>query len=117
MVQFGRWGAAALLGLVAAVATAAAAPADTYVRKGDQDISVVVKDGLLFCTRVKDGYEMCNGMAKQPDGTWKGKKMKHPDMPHFMSFNGTVTFMTDSLKIRGCTLGICDSEVWQKKKG
>lgn len=115
MVHFARWGAAALLGLAVAAATAGAAAADTYLRKGDQDVNVVVKDGLLYCTRLKDNYEMCNGMAKQTDGTWKGRKMKHPDMPGFMRFNGTVTFMKDSLKIQGCALGICQSEIWKKK--
>ncbi|MBI1218054.1 MAG: hypothetical protein GC186_05845 [Rhodobacteraceae bacterium] len=95
------------------------ASADTYIRKGNQDISVVVTDGKLFCTRVSDGFEMCNGMLKQPDGTWKGGHMKHPDMPGFMRFNGTVTFTpTDKptgLTIQGCALGICQSEAWPKK--
>lgn len=106
--------AAALAAVVSLGATAAAA--DIYLRKGDQEISVVKKDGALLCTRVSDGYEMCNGMTQSADGAWRGKKMKHPDMPGFMRFNGTVTFAATSLTIEGCALGMCDSEVWQKKK-
>lgn len=100
------------LGLVCA---AGAASADTYIRKGDQDISVTQKGGLLYCTRVSDGYELCNGMAQGDDGAWRGKKMKHPDMPGFMRFNGTVIIGANALKIKGCAVGMCDSEVWAKK--
>ncbi|MFC3117911.1 hypothetical protein ACFOHS_05095 [Jhaorihella thermophila] len=41
--------------------------------------------------------------------------MKHPDMPRWMSFNGTVTFSERGLRIKGCTLGICDSETWSRQ--
>ena len=103
-------------GLVAAVlACATGAVADTYLREGSQEINVVDKGGRLFCTRVSDGYEMCNGMTKQADGSWKGKGMKHPDMPKWMSFNGTVIFRTGGLSIKGCAVGMCDSEAWAKK--
>lgn len=111
----------ALAGLCATALFLAAgmASADTYVRKGDQDIAVVIKDGKLFCTRVSDGYEMCNGMEKSADGAWRGGQMKHPDMPGFMRFNGTVTFLPSDkpkeLTIKGCALGMCDSETWAKK--
>ena len=104
-------------GLAAAVFLAGAgmAGAETYVREGSQEISVVDKGGKLYCTRVSDGYEMCNGMTKQQDGSWKGKKMKHPDMPKWMSFNGTVVFTASGLSIKGCAVGMCDSEAWAKK--
>lgn len=107
-----------LTGFGAAVVVAViaqSASAEIYVRKGGQEVNVSVKDGRLFCTRVSDGYEMCNGMTEQANGSWTGRKMKHPDMPRFMSFNGTVVFMKDSLSIKGCALGFCDSETWQKK--
>ena len=96
------------------LATASAEFAETYLRNGDEEINVRVEDGLLFCTRVSDGYEMCNGMAEAGEHTWKGKKMKHPDMPGFMRFNGTVIFYADGLSIEGCALGMCDKEVWYK---
>lgn len=109
--------AAAALGLLLAAGTASAAvPGGTYLRKGDQPIAVTVKDGKLYCTRIADGYEMCNGMTAQADGSWKGGKMKHPDMPGFMRFNGTVTFTATGLNIKGCALGMCDSEAWTKQK-
>lgn len=104
--------------LAASVGSTALAMGD-YVRKGkqgDEIITVTNKGGKLFCTRKKDGFEMCHGMAKEGDA-WKGKKMKHPDMPGFMTFNGTVTFSGNGLKIKGCAVGnsMCDEEKWSKK--
>jgi len=103
------------LGLSAIVALStftATAMADEYIRKGDQIIDVVKTNGQLFCTRRSDGYEMCNGMTEQSDGSWQGRNMRHPDMPRFMKFRGTVIFGSNGLKIKGCALGICDDEVW-----
>jgi uncharacterized protein (DUF2147 family) len=56
-------------------------------------------------------------MAEQPNGTWKGKKMKHPDMPKFMTFNGTVTFGAGMVSLKGCAAGnsLCQSEDWPQK--
>ncbi len=90
--------------------------ATDYIRKGKDTINVFVKDGALFCNRASDKFEMCHGMAKDGDA-WKGKKMKHPDMPGFMTFNGTVTMTEDTLTIKGCAVGnsMCDTEVWNKK--
>jgi len=98
------------------VCCATGASADTYLRKGDQEINVHVVDNGLYCTRTSDNFEMCNGMIKYTDGSWRGKKMKHPDMPGFMTFNGTVTFTDAGLTIKGCAIGICQSEEWTKKK-
>lgn len=100
---------------IALMATAQISAAETYTREGNQPIEVTKTDGKLFCTRVADSYEMCNGMTKNADGTWGGKKMKHPDMPGWMSFNGTVTFLADGLTIKGCALGVCDKEAWTKQ--
>ena len=101
----------------AAVAfSATAAVADTYIRPhktGDQQINVVITDGALWCTRASDGYEMCNGMTENEDGTWGGKNMRHPDMPKWMKFKGTVYFNDGGLKIKGCAI-ICDNEDWTK---
>lgn len=100
---------------VALALAAGAAQADSFIRKGDQEIAVTQRDGRLYCTRVADGYEMCNGMTQSDDGAWRGKGMKHPDMPGFMKFNGTVIIGSNALKIKGCAVGICDSEVWARK--
>lgn len=106
----------ATCGLVAlCLSIPAMASADTYLRKGTEEISVTDKGGALYCTRVSDGFELCNGMTKSEDGAWRGKKMKHPDMPGFMRFNGTVVIGANALQIKGCAVGMCDSEVWQKK--
>lgn len=87
-----------------------------YVRKGDQVITLHTEDGLLYCTRA-DGFELCHGMTLQPNGTYKGKKMKHPDMPRFMTFNGTVTFGSDMVSLKGCAAGnsLCQSENWPEQ--
>jgi hypothetical protein len=107
------------LGLIAGF-TAQAAAMGEYVRTGKkkdaQIINVTTKGGKLFCTRASDGFEMCHGMSKQGDA-WKGKGMKHPDMPKFMTFNGTVAIGANSLSITGCAFGesMCDKETWAKK--
>ena len=103
------------LAMTSFVTGAALAETKEYMRKGDQLIRVTTDGGKLYCTRVSDGFEMCHGMKKQSDGSWKGRKMKHPDMPGFMTFNGTVTFGSNGMKIRGCAVGVCQSEVWTNK--
>lgn len=106
-------------GLVAGAAlmlSSTVALADTYIRphkKGDQEINVSITDGTLWCTRVSDGFEMCNGMTENEDHTWGGSNMRHPDMPKWMKFKGTVYFLEAGLKIKGCAI-ICDSEDWTK---
>ena len=110
MRKFVRLGAAALIG--ALLAAPAMAQEGTFLRKGKQIIVLTVRDGKLYCTRQSDGFEMCNGMTKQPDGTWQGRNMRHPAMPRFMKFRGTVTFTDTGLNIRGCALGICKAENW-----
>jgi len=107
-------------GLLAfAVVAASSAPAyavgGTYIRKG-KEVKVFTKGGRLYCRR-SDGFEMCNGMKKS-GSKWIGGNMKHPDMPGFMTFNGTVTIGSSSLHIKGCAIGqsMCDAENWKKKK-
>ncbi len=102
----------------------AASPEGMWVRrKKGQDIRVEFRDGLMYCTIInrkkksgkpKKDFEMCHGMKAEGDA-WKGKKMKHPEMPKFMTFKGTVTVEGDVLKIKGCA-GICDSEKWDRAK-
>lgn len=105
------------LGVATFATTVNAKVLGTYVRKGDQVITLHTEDGLLYCTRGSDGFEMCHGMAEQSDGTWKGKKMKHPDMPRFMTFNGTVTFGDGLVSLKGCAMGnsLCQSENWPQQ--
>lgn len=89
-----------------------------YLRNGEEFILVrTTDDGLMYCTRVGDGYEMCDGIAQQPDGSWTGTQMKHPDMPTFMSFTGTVIFNDTEMLLEGCTTGNtqCEAEVWPKQ--
>ncbi len=111
-------GAAVVLTMTAFGASAATNINKTYLRKGTQEVRVFTKDGKLYCRRVKDNFEMCHGMDQQPDGTWTGKKMKHPDMPGFMTFNGTVVIGSNKkLSIKGCMIGgaFCASEIWDEK--
>lgn len=108
--------ACAAIGLLMAVQPLAA-DTTTWLRKGTDTITVSTDGGKLFCTRASDGFEMCHGMTSQGGGVWKGPKMKHPDMPGFMTFNGTVVIGSKQLKIEGCVLGgaICDAEIWTKQ--
>ena len=90
----------------------------TYIRKGEQEVRVFTVDGKLFCRRSSDNFEMCNGMDLSGPSTFKGNKMKHPDMPRFMTFNGTVVIGSNrKLSIEGCMIGgaFCDSEIWDEK--
>ena len=93
-----------------------AAAQGVYLRKGAEKINVAIKGGRLFCTRASDGFEMCHGMARSGK-TWTGSNMKHPDMPGFMTFNGTVTIGAKALSIKGCAIGqsMCDAETWSKQ--
>jgi len=63
------------------------------------------------------GTVMFNGI-KKAGKVWKGD-MKHPDMPGFMTFNGTITPMGGGkIKVQGCAIGqsMCDAETWVKIK-
>lgn len=110
---------AAVLAAVGFVGVAQGAAAETtqWLREGTDVIRVSEVDGKLYCTRVSYGFEMCHGMVAQGGGVWKGPDMKHPDMPGFMTFAGTVTMNSKLLKIEGCMLGgaMCDAEVWTRQ--
>ncbi|MCP3969796.1 MAG: hypothetical protein GY717_05675 [Rhodobacteraceae bacterium] len=93
---------------------AGAAQSEIYLRNGAEEIDVHIENDKLFCTRVEDGYELCNGLSPRTDGTWAGRRMQHPDMSDRLRFNGTVTFGDSGLTIRGCAVGICDAEDWPK---
>lgn len=100
----------------------AAGPEGMWIRqKNGNQVQVEFRDGAMYCTiinrtkksgKAKKDFEMCHGMTAV-EGAWKGKKMKHPEMPGFMTFKGTVTVDGDVLKIKGCA-GICDSEKWDR---
>jgi len=65
----------------------------------------------------RKGFVMFKGIKKKGNG-WKGD-MKHPSMPGFMTFNGTVTMVgKDKLKVQGCAIGnsMCDAETWVRVK-
>ncbi len=98
-------------------ASAATAVDRTYMRKGDQEIRVFTFEDKLFCRRVSDEFEMCHGMEEAGGGTWTGPNMKHPDMPKFMTFEGTVVIGGNKkMSIEGCVAGgaVCDREVWDE---
>lgn len=109
---------ASILGITSLATSVSAEIIGVYLRNGDEYILVRTTDeGLMYCTRVGDGFEMCDGITQQQDGSWTGSQMKHPDMPKFMSFNGTVIFSTTEILLEGCTAGKtqCDAEVWPKQ--
>ena len=102
--------------LLATLAIPASAETTQWLREGSQIINVTYSGGALNCTRASDGFEMCNGMSKTGNGTYGGPNMKHPDMPGFMTFKGTVVMNSTHLKIEGCVLGgaVCDAEIWTR---
>jgi uncharacterized protein (DUF2147 family) len=98
----------------------AAGPSGTWTRPNGETAQVSQKGDRLFCKIVSGklpGFEMCHGMSKTGDGVWQGASMKHPEMPGFMTFNGTVTVEMSSLTIKGCAIGqvMCDAETWKRK--
>ncbi len=106
--------AAAAFAFVALAPTSADATG-TYLRKGTQKVKVYVSGGKLYCKRISDGFEMCNGMRKAGN-KWRGSKMHHPDY-NFMNWNGTVKISGKTLWIQGCVGNtfLCASETWKKK--
>lgn len=109
---------ALVLGATTLATAASAEIIGVYLRNGEEFILVRTDVEMLYCTRVGDGFEMCGGMVQQADGSWAGPKMKHPDMPKFMTYTGTVTFSTSGMTLEGCTAGNaqCDAESWLKLK-
>lgn len=110
--------AAALAASVAVCGPALADASGTYTRSNGDKVQVSQSGGRLYCKIIKNGFEMCHGMAKTGGGTWKGGNMKHPDMPSVMTFNGTVTDAGSNLHIKGCAIGesMCDAETWTRAK-
>jgi uncharacterized protein (DUF2147 family) len=110
----------ALAGACLTLATGAGAAEvnKTYLRKGDQEVRVFTHEGKLYCRRTSDNFEMCYGMEESAAGTWTGANMKHPDMPKFMTFDGTVVVGSNKkLSIKGCMVGgaVCDEEIWDEQ--
>lgn len=93
---------------------AQAEPMGVYLRNDTEPMTFHVDDGLLYCTRVSDGFEMCNGMEAQGGNSWKGDTLKNPDMPSFMKFSGSITFAQSEVLLEGCTMGgtVCKSMSW-----
>jgi uncharacterized protein (DUF2147 family) len=117
-IRFGLGAALLGAGLTLATTAGAADVNKTYMRKGDQEIRVFTSDGKLYCRRTSDNFEMCYGMEEAGNGTWKGANMKHPDMPKFMTFDGTVVVGSNKkLSIKGCMVGgsVCDEEIWDEQ--
>ena len=99
------------------LATALPAQAEligTYLRNDTEPMTLHTEDGLLYCTRVSDGYEICNGMEAQGAGSWQGDKLKNPDMPGFMKFSGSITLGDGEVMLEGCTMGgsMCKTLTW-----
>ncbi|WP_333823729.1 hypothetical protein [Pinisolibacter sp.] len=110
---------AALAVLAIAIATpAAAAGVDGMYKRPNGTTAKVWTCGGKLCATVQESkFNMfLSGIAPAGEGTWKGD-MKHPDMPGFMTFNGTVTTTGKGLKVQGCAVGqsMCDAENWTKQ--
>lgn len=115
-----------LLSVVALGAAAFALPASAQEAAGKWNrpkggtVQVSVSGGKLYGKIIDGklaGFEMFNGMSKAGANSWQGGGMKHPDMPGFMTFNGTVTVNGASMTVKGCAIGqsMCDSETWSRR--
>ena len=109
---------AALGALAFAPTLASAEGVDGLYSRPNGTTAKVWTCGGNLCAKVQEtGYDMfLSGIAPAGDGKWQGD-MKHPDMPQFMTFNGTVTATGKGLKVQGCAVGqsMCDSETWTRK--
>lgn len=108
----------AFAGVLLLAGAAHASEFGTYKRPNGDLVKVSTGGGKLYCKITggeRSGFEMCHGMTKSGSG-WQGANMKHPSMPGFMTFNGTVTFSGSGLSIKGCAVGqsMCDAENWAK---
>ncbi len=90
-------------------------------KRPNGDIAKVYKCGGGMCGVIekgkRKGFVMFKGIKKK-GSAWKGD-MKHPEMPGFMTFNGTVTLLgANKLKVQGCAIGnsMCDAETWVRAK-
>ncbi len=90
-------------------------------KRPNGDIARVYQCGGGMCGVIekgkRKGFVMFKGIKKQGKA-WKGD-MKHPEMPGFMTFNGTVTMVgANRLKVQGCAIGnsMCDAETWTRVK-
>ena len=94
--------------------SAIAGAAGTWKRPNGSTAKVWMCGGGL-CGSSK-GTRMFNGIKKVGKNRWKGD-MKHPEMPGFMTFNGTVSVRGKTMTVQGCMFGGsgCQSEVWKKK--
>ncbi|MEZ5995595.1 MAG: hypothetical protein R3C25_07550 [Hyphomonadaceae bacterium] len=118
--------AALALALIGAQAPAFGQAASTasivgnYARPNGDPVEVYDCDGKL-CGHItggeRNGFEMLHGMESTGPNEWRGNQMKHPAMPGFMTFNGTVTVVENGLSVRGCAIGqsFCDAEVWTRQ--
>jgi uncharacterized protein (DUF2147 family) len=117
---------AVILAFAAAFSAAAVLPAGAqeatgrWVRPKGGTVQVTNSGGKLYGKIIDGklaGFEMFNGMGKSGAGVWQGSAMKHPDMPGFMTFNGTVTISGDTMTVKGCAIGqsMCDAETWSRK--
>jgi uncharacterized protein (DUF2147 family) len=103
--------------VLALVASAPALHAETfgiYLRNGTEPVQVYTQNDQLFCTRVADGFEICNGMDAQGDNTYLGNRLKNPDGPSWISARGTITVKDTEMLLEGCMMGgtICKSMIW-----
>ena len=65
-----------LAGAMAIAALPVSAGTTQWLREGSQVINVTDDGGVMMCTRVSDGFEMCHGMLPVSPGIWKCPSME-----------------------------------------
>jgi len=105
---------------ISAATSASAAQVEGKWKRPNGTIAQVYECGAKLCGKIVKGdpagFEMFHGMTKVGPAKWQGSEMKHPSMPQFMTFNGTVTLSGDVLTVKGCAIGqsMCDNETWTR---
>ncbi len=103
-----------VLALLASAPALQAETLGTYLRNGTEPVRVFTQDNQLFCTRISDGFEICNGMESQGNNIWQGDRLKNPDGPSWIRARGTIIVSENEMALEGCMMGgtICKSMAW-----
>ena len=109
---------AMVLGLTTAALAASDVAGNWQRPKGGGTAKVTLNGDKMSAKLISGkqaGFVMFKNIKSAGPNTWKGN-MKHPSMPGFMTFNGTVQFKGGKLHVKGCAIGgsFCDSEVWTR---
>lgn len=106
--------AAVVIALCFSITSVWAGAAGSYKRPNGKTAKVWMCGGKL-CASSGGTNMFLGGLRKSGKNRWSGK-MKHPEMPSFMTFNGSAKLSGKKMIVRGCMVGQsgCKAETWRK---